>query len=810
VHTIDLATLSWTVRPTGDLAHIPQDVREKLAPGIPAIIPGCVHEDLLRASLIPDPRLAVNEPRCAWVSRTDWIYSTTFDASALSVLRQDVLGQDILGRDILGRGLSGPVSLLFSCLDTIASIHLNGTHLASTQSEFIPHRFDITNLLRTGVNTLSITFTSPLRYIEDQARRLGPRPVNGDWAPFNMIRKCASNFEWDWGPRLATVGITGDARIELATPPALSTHATPVASLDTDPASGGFCIRAWNGSPIFALGANWIPNGLFPSDRTPQKVLPLLQAAKDCGMNMIRVWGGGRYEPDWFYELCTELGLMVWQDFMFACACYPEEEPLRSLIIEEARTQVVRLSRHPCIIFWCGGNENHWAYQSWGFKEKLAASDQPHKTWGREYWQSILPSIVSKLDPDRPYWPDSPWSFDESIHPNDAARGDRHSWDVNFWDHWSGGYQKIIPRFCSEFGQQSPSNRATLREADLLPQILGRGLSGPESSSAPAGCPAPDCSEHGAGDVSLAPTPTDPSWSSALMGPALAHRQRGPGGNQRWYDEPIDALFTRPATFDQWHFAAQLLQARALRTAIEWHRVNAPTCQGSLLWQLNDAWPGLSWSIIDSAGRCKPAYHAVKSAHAPRIASLHVVDDYLTLFAVNDTDETWEETATLQLMSFTGDTIRRWPCTLNIPPRTSLRVGRLGKPLDITSDPTHQFIAFRSPHATAEWFFKPDKELNYPVPEFRKVRVTPTPTGARLYFRAHTLIRDLIILADRLDPQNHAGCGHITLLPTERFSIEINAPTLIHDLKSSGLADDDNAPLRWPFLQCANTLGKRD
>jgi beta-galactosidase/beta-glucuronidase len=767
VHTLDLATLSWTLRPTGDPGHIPQDVLEVLSRGIPAIVPGCVHEDLLRASLIPDPRIGLNEPACAWVSRTDWIYSTTFEISELN---------------LLGRCLSGPVSLYCCSLDTVASIHLNGTHLASTQSEFIPHRFDITNLLRPGSNTLSITFTSPLLHIEQEARRLGPRPVNGDWAPFNMIRKCASNFEWDWGPRLATVGIADDARIEFASPGRSTSPQEPIAALDADPTSGAFGFRTWNGSPITALGANWIPNGLFPADRTPEKVRMLLQAAKDCGMNMIRVWGGGRYEPDWFYEQCTELGLMVWQDFMFACACYPEEEPLKSLIIEEARSQVARLSRHPCIVLWCGGNENHWAHQSWGFKEKLAAAEQPHKTWGRAYWQSILPAIVQELDPSRPYWPDSPWSFDESTHPNDATRGDRHSWDMNFWDHWSCGYQKIIPRFCSEFGQQSPSNHATLRrEAELLP----------------------------AAPLTLTP-PTDPSWSSLLMGPALSRRQRGPGGNQRWYDEPLDALFTRPTTFDQWHFAAQLLQARALRTAIEWHRVNAPACQGSLLWQLNDAWPGLSWSIIDSAGRFKPAYHAVKAAHAPRIASLHVVDDHLSLFAVNDTDEPWEETATLQLMSFTGDTIRRWPCTLHVPPRTSLRVGRLGKPSEITSDPTRQFISFRSAHATAEWFFRPDKELNYPVPEFRKVRVTPTTNGVRLYFRAHTLIRDLIILADRLDPNDRIGCAHITLLPTERFSIEINAPTLIHDLKSSGLADDDDAPLRWPFLQCASTLGKRD
>ncbi|HLO40934.1 MAG TPA: hypothetical protein VK176_07925 [Phycisphaerales bacterium] len=765
MHHLDLSTLRWTLHLESPGDDAPPDLRPRLKVGIPATIPGCVHEALLTAGLLPDPRFGIHEPMSTWVSRSDWTYRTSFDASPF--LEDESLTSGAV------------VTLHFDSLDTIADITLNGDHAAHSQSEFIPAHVDISRRIRPGLNTLSITLRSPLRYIEEEARRLGPRPVNGDWAPFNMIRKCASSFEWDWGPRLASSGISAGhvtilfAAHKVTDPVALP--APPVAALRADPITGEFCFIDPDGTPIFAMGANWIPNGLFPSDRTPQKVRPLLEAARDCGMNMIRVWGGGRYEPDWFYELCAELGLMVWQDFMFACACYPEEEPLRSLIIDEARAQTTRLARHPAIVLWCGGNENHWAYQSWGFKEKLDKLDQPGKTWGRTYWQSLLPAIVREHDPSRPYWPDSPWSFEESTHPNDASRGDRHSWDVPFWDHWSGGYQKIIPRFCSEFGQQSPSNHATLKEAGLLP----------------------------ADGESLASS--DTSWSSSLMGRALAQRQRGPGGNQRWYDEPLDALFHRPTDFDQWHFAAQLLQARALRTAIEWHRACAPICRGSLLWQLNDAWPGLSWSIIDSAGRRKPACHAVKAAHAPRIATLHVVDGSLTLFAVNDTDEPWREHASLRLISFTGDTVRRWPCTLEVPPRSSLRVGRLGKPKELATDPARQLISFRSMHASAEWFFLPDKHLEYPQNPIRKLRITPIEGGVRLYLRAESLLRDLIILTDRLDPCDRIGCGHTTLLPTERFSITLRAPSLIHDLKASGLAEDQ--PHTWPFIRCANTLG---
>lgn len=791
---LDLTTLPWLLRPTGDLSHIPPDLAARLTTGIPACIPSCTHEILLRANLIADPRLGMNELACQWVSRTDWLYSTEFTIDS-----------------------NKPTVLTFDSLDTIAEIHLNDQLIGRSASEFIPWQGEITAHLTQGINQLSITLTSPLRHAESEAQRLGPRPVNGDWAPFNMIRKCACSFEWDWAPKLPTSGINSGASLTVVTRnpatgiAAFATRPLPegdvgkgsqrvqqasAARIALDTTHGAFTFSR-NGRPFFALGANWIPSSLFSSERTPEHTRPLLQAAKDAGMNMLRVWGGGRYEPTWFYDLCHELGLMVWQDFMFACACYPEEEPLRSLIAAEARHHVARLANHPAIALWCGGNENHWAHESWGFKEKLA----PDQTWGRTYWQSTLPAIVNELAPHTPYWPDSPWSGSEAIHPNDPDHGDRHSWDLNFWDAWSGNYQKLTPRFCSEFGQQSPSNYATLLEAGLLAPLPEGGAGGglppiipsqDQYGAHPQASPDPDGQR---------PSGPGSSWSSQLMGPSLAHRQRGPGGNQRWYDEPLDALFTRPTTFDQWHYAAQLLQARSLSTAIHWHRANSPRCSGSLLWQLNDVWPGLTWSIIDSKGRTKPAYHAVRAAMQPRTASFHIVDGQLTLFAVNDTDEPWEESPTLQLISFTGDIIRRWPCVISVPPRSSTRVGRLGAPDAIAHDPTRELIALRSSECSIEWFFLPDKQLNYPAPEFKKMMITPRPNGARIYLRARTLIRDLTFPADRIHPDAQTDAQPITLLPMERTAFNIEAPIVAR--KIFPMADR-----RWKFLRCANHLGQ--
>lgn len=558
----NLSAARWTVRAVGDLSGVPEGVRGQ---PVPATVPGCVHTDLMDAGLIPDPAVGLNERQVQWVSWTDWRYECEFDAAA-----------ELFGLH--------EIDLVFECLDTIAIVELNGVEIGRAASEFMPHHFSATRLLKQGVNRLAVTFTSPLRFVQEESRRLGPRPYNGDelgWAPYNLIRKCASNFGWDWGPKVATCGVTGDVHLchressvdsgfrESAggrgrpTLPGVDSRSSR-RKVEFDAANFRFII---DGVPTFIRGANWIPEGLWPRDRTRERVRARLRQAADANMNMIRVWGGGRYEPDWFYETCDELGLMVWQDFMFACACYPEEEPLRTLIEREARYQVARLSRHPCVVLWCGGNECHWACESWGFKERLAASDSP-KTWGRHYWRELLPRIVREVDGTRPYWPDSPWSGSEMIHPNDADHGDRHTWDLMGPD-----FRNIVPRFCSEFGVQSPSNLETLNAAKLLD---GGGIS-----------------------------------------PELLARQRGPGGMERWYKE-IGSGIDPAGGFENWHARAQEQQALWLTLAIDWLRQNEPRCMGALVWQLNDAWPGFSWSLIDSAGKEKPAYWAVKKAFEPR------------------------------------------------------------------------------------------------------------------------------------------------------------------------------------------------
>jgi beta-mannosidase len=289
---------------------------------------------------------------------------------------------------------------------------------------------------------------------------------------------------------------------------------------------------------------------------TREKYRERLQQAAAANMNMLRVWGGGFYESDDFYDICDELGILVWQDFMFACAMYPEEPPYPALIEAEARHQITRLSPHPSVALWCGGNECVWAHDSWGnapgekpWKERLGG-----KTWGSGYYFDLLPRLMKELDPTRPYWPNSPWSGAESVAANDSGHGDRHTWDVR-----GEAYRTIVPRFCSEFGHQAPANYSTLAK------VTGRtGL--------------------------------------AIGSRALEHLQRGTGGTARHIDEAIAELFRPPRDFDEWHFLAQLTQARALKAGIEWMRINQPRCMGALVWQLNDAWPGMNWSLLTPMG----------------------------------------------------------------------------------------------------------------------------------------------------------------------------------------------------------------
>jgi beta-mannosidase len=684
--------------------------------------------------------------------------------------------------------------------------------------------------------------------------------VNGDWDPYPLIRKAACNFGWDWGPKVATCGIWKEVRLEgwsgariVSVVPRISRDtsrdgnhwtvgiraalewsgagapvevharldtglgpliaseavahgaATAAVQLDilepklwhsngqgprtrypltvelraadgpagtppladrtmligfrdlqlkTEPdAAGSTFTFEINGKPLFCKGANWIPDGLFPARMTRERTRERLMQAAAANMNMIRVWGGGVYESDDFYDLCDELGILVWQDFMFACAMYPEEPPFPSLIEAEARHQVARLAYHPCLALWCGGNECIWGYESWGY----APGETPWKdrvgtrTWGHGFYHDLLPRVITELDPGRPYWPNSPWSGSEMHPPNDADRGDRHTWDAR-----GDALRTITPRFCSELGHQSPPNYSTLAAA------IGAAPSSPDSRE-------------------------------------LHHRQHATGGTPAHIDAGIAELFgSSPRTFDEWHYLAQLAQARSLRTGIEWLRTQQPRCMGALVWQLNDAWPGMSWSFIDSAGLPKPAYFAVQAAFENRLLTIQPIDGHPRVFAVNDTGEPWRLALTLTRMRFDGSPLASVNgLGFTIPPRSAPELCDTAAHVGNPSDPASELLIASAMKRTATWFFAPDRELAYPSP---RIESKYNRDLKALRCVARTLIRDAVLTLDRAHvPGLAAAPLPTTLLPGDTFSIQTPEPPTPEQIAAL------TSP---PVLWCANRFGR--
>ncbi len=335
---------------------------------------------------------------------------------------------------------------------------------------------------------------------------------------------------------------------------------------------GARFVIAVNGREIFMKGANWIPADALPGRITPEKTRALLQSALDANMNMIRIWGGGQYEPDWFYDMCAEMGLMVWQDFMFSCNHYPAADPQwLANVRAEAHYQIRRLSSQAAVVLWCGDNELIGALNWW--PETKANRDRYLANYVMLNHTLELAVEIEAIDV--PFWPSSPSSG--RLDFGDAWHDDR-SGDMHFWDVWHSSkdfehYRTVRPRFCSEFGFQSfPSMTAIEKFTD----------------------------------------PVDRNISA----PVMDVHQRNVGGNSRIV-ETIARNFKFPDGFDAMVYYSQINQAVAMQTAVEFWRAQSPHCMGTLYWQLNDTWPVASWSGLDYGGAWKLCHYMARRFFAP-------------------------------------------------------------------------------------------------------------------------------------------------------------------------------------------------
>lgn len=390
---------------------------------------------------------------------------------------------------------------------------------------------------------------------------------------------------------------------------------------EKDAAGLGFKFRI-NGRDIFAKGANWIPADALSGRITEAATRDLLQSAVDANMNMIRVWGGGRYEPDWFYDLCDELGLMVWQDFMFSCHIYPATEAFLADVATEVAEQAKRLHHHASMILWCGDNELIGAL-TW-FPETRANRDL--YLVGYDRLNRTIEQALKSTVPGAVWWPSSPspgpMDFGDAWH--DDSKGDMHFWSV-----WHEGrdfdhYRDVSPRFCSEFGFQSyPSMDVIRRFAD----------------------PA---------DFNIA-------------APVMESHQKNAGGNAR-IAETMFRYFRFPVGFENFVYMSQVQQGLAIKTAVTHWRSLKPHCMGALIWQLNDTWPVCSWASLDHGGGWKLLHHMAKEFNAPLFVSAVPVKGTIELRAVNDGAEAVDLTVTAMAVTMDGATRELAKATVSVRP----------------------------------------------------------------------------------------------------------------------------------------------
>ncbi|WP_433533224.1 glycosyl hydrolase 2 galactose-binding domain-containing protein [Micromonospora sp. CA-263727] len=480
-----------------------------------------------------------------------------------------------------------------------------------------------------------------------------------------------------------------------------------------------------NGEPVLAKGVNWIPDDVFPARMTRERYARRLREAAAVGVNLVRVWGGGIYESRDFYEVCDELGLLVWQDFLFACACYPEEEPLRSEVVVEARENVTRLAAHPSLITWNGNNENLWLRGASGW------SSQPggQLSWGEHYYLRTLPAIVAELDPSRPYQAGSPWSGSWEHPPNDPDHQTFHSWEV--WNRQGyQHYRDTTPRFVAEFGWQAPPAWRTLRDAISDEPLL------PDS-------------------------------------PGLLHHQKAEDGNGK-LARGLAPHFPEPAGVEAWHYLTQLNQVRAIRTGVEHWRSHWPHTGGAILWQLNDLWPVTSWAAIDGAGRYKPLYHALGELYAPRALTVQPRDAGLVVAVLNDSPQPWRGRLRVERQDTTGTVRADHDEQVSVAAR-SVTLVPVPRHVATLTAADSEFLVARLDGVRALWFGVPDKAFAHPDAGLT-VTAEPVPGGLDVRVSAAGLARDVLLQADRIDPAAVADRGFCTLLPGESTTIHVRGP----------------------------------
>lgn len=712
---------AWQFRKTGD------------AKWYPAKVPGTIHTDLLAHKLIPDPFYGDNEKKLQWIENENWEYKTVFIPPAALFTKKNI-------------------ELVFDGLDTYASVYLNGKLLLTADNMFRPWRVNVKSVLRKQTNELKIVFSSAVRHDDSLASLSAIRLAGENNRMYS--RKAQYQYGWDWGPRLLTCGIWKPIRweawderkdnnshskrwnVELVTKP--------------DSAGQSFYFTV-NGTPTFIRGANWIPcESFLPRAKKLGLYKKLLREAKEANINMLRVWGGGIYEDDEFYELCDQYRIMVWQDFMFAGAMYPGDDYFLKNVEEEVRYQVQRLRKHPCIVIWCGNNEIDEAWHNWGWQQQFHYSPADSaKLWSdyRTIFHQLIPGILQELDPQRPYWPSSPslgWGRDQAYQ-----RGDVHYWGVWWGKEPVEKYKEKTGRFNSEYGMQGFPDIKTIRQ-----------FAGPDETDT----------------------------ASAVM---RAH-QKHPFGypNIKLY---IENKFRTPKTFEDLVYVSQLMQADAIKTAITAHRRNMPHTMGTMFWQWNDCWPVVSWSAVDYYGRKKALAYRLKDLYKNVMVTADYRDRQIDLWVISDSAADFYAGFKVELFNIAGTFLRE----IGREEQRLIRRGSANHFLfsvspDIQGFPSGRYMVRVSLHqqnrllASDLLFLSPPRDMELPGASVRWQLRGPDQLELTTDKFAYGVC---LTLPDGIE----AGDNYFHLLPGEKKMVRLSAPVteglLRKKLKIKSLVD---------------------
>ncbi|MEH7374593.1 beta-mannosidase [Neobacillus drentensis] len=778
-----------------------------------ASVPGDVHSTLIDRKLIEDPFYGHNDLKCQWVEEKVWWYRNTFEFN------------DEISKD-------HRYELIFEGLDTFATVYLNGVELGSTENMYISHSFEVARELKQGKNVLAVKFDPVHVHVKDKVQYYW----SGFSKKRIWTRKAQSHYGWDWGPRLVAAGIWKEVHLEKRTFSKIDSIFAKTKSISPDKAiievevdiasfrKDKDCVvdvtlsygaesystkgkvdrkqatvvlevenpKLWwthdigtphlyqlkvelladgvkvdekqevfgirtievqrkdengnhsftfvlNGEKVFAKGANWIPIDSFIGAVPDSRYKHLIKMSKDANMNMLRVWGGGIYEKEVFYDECNRLGILVWQDFMFSCALYPDyNKNFMANVKEEIIHVVKRLRNHPCLALWCGNNENDWLYEA-----LYSSGEITHPFYGEKIYHELMPELLEELDPTRLFWPSSPFGGNDH---NSREQGDTHNWQV-----WHGNieprtfgepqtvnysveglsfknFKNDTTLFASEFGMHASSNRYTLERNIPKDQFY---------------------------------------WGSEEM----AYRNKD-------IHHPKGILLMEgytgvPKDLDEYIAYSMLTQAEGLKFGIEHYRRNKPHTSGALFWQLNDCWPGTSWSVIDYYLLPKASYHYARKFYSPVLLTIdHEPGKELKVWVVNDRLVAYQDEIELAIYQMNGEKVFSKKWAVSVPANVSQQVDVVLEQIALSGlQPEEAVIVIRSKSNKTEenfYYFRDQKDLR-----FGKSELTVSIDQARNELTISTNLLARMVTIEMDIEQLVIEDNFFDLLPNESRTIKV-------------------------------------